>query len=245
MKRLNATRRYLCASAGLAGLMMSFAAGPTAAQGERLVISKEVFDLCERTSFTKAEVGRLQKRGDYADIMRYTLSYCPPVAAALASGATASVSGGGERDFAEYCDRTQFTRNEITRLQRQPYFDDLLEYTLENCAGVAAALTSIPTASVTDPDEGGNGDGGSGGGGTGGGDDGGTGGGDDGGTGGGDDGGTGGGDDGGTGGGDDGGTGGGDDGDDGAGTGGEDDDPWTGGSEEDRHAWECRHYGGC
>jgi hypothetical protein len=221
------------AAAGMLGAVPLSVAGPAVAR--TALLERPISDLCDRTEFTRSELNRIQSLPNYARILDYTLENCAPVAAVLSSGATASISNGAaatgsggtlEDEWADMCDRDQFTRSELRAIQRRDDYVLLLNYTLDNCPAVAAVLSDVATATTTGGDNG-NGNGGSGsGGGTGGGGGGGTGGG---GTGGGGTGGggTGGGDTGGggTGGGDNGGgTGGGDNGggDNGGGTGGGD-----------------------
>jgi len=56
-----------------------------------------------------------------------------------------------EDDFLqEICDRTEFKRSELNRIQASKYFPQILEYALENCAPVAGALANGASASIVD-----------------------------------------------------------------------------------------------
>lgn len=237
MKWLGGFSTVALAAAGVIG-MGSVLSGGAAQARTGMIVPEDVYRLCERREFTRAEIRALQKRPDYALILRYTADQCGGVAAILSEGATATLpaaAGAGvavsrgtaslggaaqqctpglglENSCDPICERTRFTTREIASLQRSKEFPEILEYTLENCPAVASVLTDTATATLPgDPDPRGDGGTGIGGGGTGGGGTGGGGGGTGGGGGGGDTGGGGGGGDTGGGGGDTGGGGGGGD----------------------------------
>lgn len=81
-------------------------------------------------------------------------------AAPIVSGVPASAaplpSNPSEDVLHEFCERTSFKRREIRKLRRSDGFPVLLEYTLENCPGVASVLSSGATSSLLDRVFGGN-----------------------------------------------------------------------------------------
>jgi hypothetical protein len=64
------------------------------AGGVSAAVSQETLeDLCERTSFYRSEIRRMQRSDDFPEIVEYTLANCPAVMAALTSEPTATFLG--------------------------------------------------------------------------------------------------------------------------------------------------------
>ncbi len=198
MKWLGGFSLLALASAGVVGMGGVLSGTPVSAK-TGLIVPEDVYRLCERRQFKRSEIRAIQKRPDYAMILRYTADQCGGVAAVLSEGATATLRGAGstgaevsrgsaalgsaaectpglglENSCDPICERTKFTTREISRLQRRKDFPTILEYSLQNCPAVAAVLTDTATATLPgggdDRGDGGSGGGtGGGGGGTGGG----------------------------------------------------------------------------
>lgn len=188
MKRWGGFSLLALASAGVVGAGQMLAPMPASAN-VRMIVPEDVYRLCDKRQFTRAELRALQQRPDYDLILRYTADECAGVAAVLSGGATATLPGAPAGEAAgavapavgrqpglglagsddPICDRDRFTTREIAALRRRADFAQILEYTFGQCPAVASLLTNAPTATLPDTNDGTGGEGGTGGGGTGGG----------------------------------------------------------------------------
>ncbi len=94
--------------------------------------------------------------------VRRTLFTTAGLAAMAVAGsalAAPAASGGIGDQVDKLCDRTEFTRREIRRIQRRAEFPEILAYTLDVCPAVGAVLADGATSTVspapgrTGPDE--------------------------------------------------------------------------------------------